>query len=201
MASRKENDELGQKILNTAQALFNRYGVEEVSMHQVAKTAGIGQGTLYRRYPSKSKICLTLMEAKIDRFFQDLDDYLCSSGEEPVSLRLRTVMYRVILLINEDLEWLRVVLTSERLEESKNNLCTNSPFGYLQLQIKSLLEHAAEQRSLKPLDPAFTSLLLVTLPRADVILHLRDMGYDAEQIAEQYCRSFVDTLFIDSPEK
>lgn len=200
MASRKENDELGQKILNTAQALFNRYGVEEVSMHQVAKTAGIGQGTLYRRYPSKSKICLTLMEAKIDRFFQDLDDYLRSSGEEPVSLRLRTVMYRVILLINEDLEWLRVVLTSERLEESKNNLCTNSPFNYLQLQIKSLLEHAAEQGSLKPLDPAFTSLLLVTLPRADVILHLRDMGCDAEQIAEQYCRSFVDTLFIDSPE-
>lgn len=201
MARRKENDELGQKILNTAQHLFNRYGVEEVSMHQVAKTAGIGQGTLYRRYPSKSKICLTLMEAKIDRFFQDIDDYLHSSGDEPISLRLRTVMYRVILLINEDLEWLRVVLTSDRLEESKNNLCTNSPFSYLQLQIKSLLEHAAEQGSLKPLDPAFTSLLLVTLPRADVILHLRDMGYDAEQIAEQYCRSFVDTLFIDSPEK
>ncbi|KKO54896.1 TetR/AcrR family transcriptional regulator [Paenibacillus sp. DMB20] len=201
MASKKENDELGQKILNTAQALFNRYGVEEVSMHQVAKTAGIGQGTLYRRYPSKSKICLTLMEAKIDRFFQDLDDYLRSSGEEPVALRLRTVMYRVVLLINEDLEWLRVVLTSERLEESKNNLCTNSPFNYLQMQIKSLLEHASEQGSIKPLDPAFTSLLLVTLPRADVILYLRDMGYDAEQIAEQYCRSFVDTLFIDSPEK
>ncbi|WP_237566266.1 TetR/AcrR family transcriptional regulator [Paenibacillus sp. EZ-K15] len=66
----KENDELGQKILDTAQALFNKYGVEDVSMHQVAKTAGIGQGTLYRRYPSKSKICFTLMEAKIDRLWR-----------------------------------------------------------------------------------------------------------------------------------
>lgn len=197
MTSRKENDEFSQKILDTAQALFNKYGVEDVSMHQVAKTAGIGQGTLYRRYPSKSKICFTLMETKIERFMEEIDVYLRSSDEERVAVRIRTVMTRVILHFNEDLEWLRVMLNSDRLEDTKNTLCENPPFIYLRSQIQSLLEHAAEQGELKPVDPVFTSILLASLPRADVILYLRDMGYNAEQIAEQYCRSVVDTLFVD----
>lgn len=47
-----------------------------------------------------------------------------------------------------------------------------------------------------PLDPQFTSVMLASLPRADIILYMRDMGYSAEQIAEEYCRSFVDPLFI-----
>lgn len=192
----KENDELGQKILDTAQALFNKYGVEDVSMHQVAKTAGIGQGTLYRRYPSKSKICFTLMEAKIDRFMEGLDVYLQSSDGEPVAYRLRTVITKVILHFNEDLEWLRVMLTSDRLEDTKNIMCENPPFTFLRLQIKRLLELAAEQGVLMPLDPQFTSVMLASLPRADIILYMRDMGYSAEQIAEEYCRSFVDPLFI-----
>ncbi|MCM3261088.1 TetR/AcrR family transcriptional regulator [Paenibacillus sp. FSL H8-0457] len=192
----KENDELGQKILDTAQALFNKYGVEDVSMHQVAKTAGIGQGTLYRRYPSKSKICFTLMEAKIDRFMEGLDVYLRNSEGETVAHRLRTVMTKVILHFNEDLEWLRVMLTSDRLEETKNIMCENPPFTYLRLQIKRLLELAAERGELMPLDPLFTSVMLASLPRADIILYMRDMGYSAEQIAEEYCRSFVDPLFI-----
>lgn len=192
----KENDELGQKILDTAQALFNKYGVEDVSMHQVAKTAGIGQGTLYRRYPSKSKICFTLMEAKIDRFMEGLDGYLQSSEGEPVAHRLRTVITKVILHFNEDLEWLRVMLTSDRLEDTKNIMCENPPFTFLRLQIKRLLEQAAEQGVLMPLDPQFTSVMLASLPRADIILYMRDMGYSAEQIAEEYCRSFVDPLFI-----
>ncbi|MGM1046377.1 MAG: TetR/AcrR family transcriptional regulator [Bacillota bacterium] len=198
MASRKQYDVLGRKILDTAQALFNKYGVEDVSMHQVAKTAGIGQGTLYRRYPSKSKICFSLMEAKIDRFMQELDDYLQSSGEESVAVRIRTIMTRLILHFNEDLEWLRIILSTGRLEDTKNELCENPPFTYLRLQIKSLLEHAAEQGELKPMDPEFTSILLSSLPRADIILYMRDKGYSAEQIADEYCRSFVDTLFVDT---
>ncbi|WP_054954905.1 TetR/AcrR family transcriptional regulator [Paenibacillus dakarensis] len=193
----KENDALGQKILDTAQSLFNQYGVEDVSMHQVAKTAGIGQGTLYRRFSSKGKICFTLMEAKIDRFIEEVDDYLQSSGEERIAVRLRTIMYKVVLLLNEDMEWLRVMLTSDRLEDTKNTLCENPPFIYFRTQIQSLLEHASEQGELRPMDPVFTSILLAALPRADIILYLHDMGYSAEQIADQYCRSFVDTLFVD----
>lgn len=196
MTSRKENDALGQKILDTAQSLFNQYGVEEVSMHQVAKTTGIGQGTLYRRFSSKSKICFTLMEAKIDRFIDELDIYLRSSGDELVALRLRTIMFRLVLLINEDLEMLRIMLIPARLEDARNTLDENAPFIYLRSQIQSLLEDAAEQGEVKPLDPLVTSILLSTLPRADIILYLRDMGYSAEEVAEQYCRSFVDPLFI-----
>lgn len=195
MRIRKENDELSRKILDTAQALFDKYGVEDVSMHQVAKTAGIGQGTLYRRYPSKSRICFSLMETKIDRFMKEIEAYLQSSGELPVMVRLRTVMTRVILHFNEDLEWLRIMLNSDTLEETKKNVCESPPFNFLHKEIRGLLNEAAQQGGLMPVDPEFTAIMLASMPRADVILYFRDHGHSAEDIAEQYCRSFVDPLF------
>ena len=49
---------------------------------------------------------------------------------EPVAHRSRTVMTKVILHFNEDLEWLRVMLTSDRLEDTKNIMCENPPFTF-----------------------------------------------------------------------
>ena len=70
------------------------------------------------------------MEAKIDRFMEGLEVYLQSAEGEPVAHRSRTVMTKVILHFNEDLEWLRVMLTSDRLEDTKNIMCENPPFTF-----------------------------------------------------------------------
>ena len=196
MTGKRACDELGQKILNTAESLFHMHGVENVSMHQVARTAGIGQGTLYRRYANKGRLCFSLMEAQIDCFMEQLDLYLRESSHEPAGIRIRIVMMRIILHFNANLEWLRIILNSERLEDAKATLEDNAPFTYLRKQLKDLLEEGMEQGGIRPVDPEFASILLGSLPRADIILYLRDKGYSAEEIAEQYCRCFIDPLLL-----
>src|SRR5690242_18987874 len=57
---RRDAAEHRQRILEVARRLFAEQGVEAVSMHQIALAAGIGQGTLYRRYANKSELCLDL---------------------------------------------------------------------------------------------------------------------------------------------
>ena len=42
---RKDSIEHRRIILQKAQLLFTEYGVDSVTMHQIAKSAGIGQGT------------------------------------------------------------------------------------------------------------------------------------------------------------
>jgi AcrR family transcriptional regulator len=58
------------RILATAQQLFAEKGVEQVNMVEIGRAAGIGQGTLYRRFANKSAICQALLDTQM-RAFQD----------------------------------------------------------------------------------------------------------------------------------
>ncbi len=48
-------------ILAAAASLFDREGVEGVSMHDIAAAAGVGKGTVYRRFGDRTALILSLL--------------------------------------------------------------------------------------------------------------------------------------------
>ncbi|RKS72214.1 TetR family transcriptional regulator [Actinomadura pelletieri DSM 43383] len=52
------------KVLEAAAALFARHGVESVSMDAVAAAAGVGKGTLFRRFGDKAGLAAALLDAR-----------------------------------------------------------------------------------------------------------------------------------------
>jgi len=54
-------------IVEAARALFEERGVTKVTMEQVARAAGVGKGTLYRRFPNKGLLCQALLDAPTRR--------------------------------------------------------------------------------------------------------------------------------------
>ena len=53
-----------QLILDAAQRLFERDGAVAVSMDRVAEEAGVGKGTLYRRFGDRAGLALALLDAR-----------------------------------------------------------------------------------------------------------------------------------------
>ncbi|MBJ7332526.1 MAG: TetR/AcrR family transcriptional regulator [Solirubrobacteraceae bacterium] len=59
-----------ERILCSAARLFSERGAEHVSMDDVAEDAGVGKGTLYRRFGDKAGLAMALLDED-DRRFQD----------------------------------------------------------------------------------------------------------------------------------
>lgn len=59
-----------EKVLAAAAALFAEHGVEHVSMDAVAAAAGVGKGTLFRRFGDKSGLAAALLDER-ERELQD----------------------------------------------------------------------------------------------------------------------------------
>jgi AcrR family transcriptional regulator len=51
------------RVLDAAARLFAEEGVDAVSMEEVARAAGVGKGTLYRRYADKGELSAALIDA------------------------------------------------------------------------------------------------------------------------------------------
>jgi AcrR family transcriptional regulator len=50
------------RVLAAAEELFATRGASEVTMDDIARAAGVGRGTLYRRYPDRASIAVALLD-------------------------------------------------------------------------------------------------------------------------------------------
>ncbi|KRM54487.1 TetR/AcrR family transcriptional regulator [Lacticaseibacillus sharpeae] len=80
-----------QEIIRCAQQLFTKYGVADVSMNRIAKTLGIGAGTLYRHYASKSALCMALVYDNLAVFADKSHSYFADTDETPI-IQFQTVL-------------------------------------------------------------------------------------------------------------
>lgn len=67
------------RILDAAALLFAERSPQDVTMDDIAKAAGVGRGTLYRRYPDRASIAVALL----DEHERDLQERLLR-GEPPL---------------------------------------------------------------------------------------------------------------------
>src|SRR5271170_5580099 len=68
-----------ERILIAGLGLIGRRGVRRLGMREIAETAGVSRGTLYRYFPSKDRVLAAAADYDAQRFSDGLDEVLASA--------------------------------------------------------------------------------------------------------------------------
>jgi AcrR family transcriptional regulator len=95
-----------RRLLETAQRLFNEQSVETITMSDIAKSAGVGKGTLYRHFSDKADLCHALLDEAMRDFQLQTLQQMGNLGQPYATLRwfieaAASYVYRHTALLNE----------------------------------------------------------------------------------------------------
>lgn len=200
MSSRKERRDAVEHrkvILQQAQLLFAEHGVDNVSMHQIAKSAGVGQGTLYRRYAHKGELCLDLMQDNIRRIHEDIEKHLEAYKDRSIRERLEKVLQVWLEYVDQKSQALASIQAPSCAE--RRTLIYHSPL-YVSLHelLRRLLEEAAVHNNKSDIDPVYMADAILAMSAPDLFLFIRhDRGYSTDKIWSNIQRLYIAPLFTD----
>ncbi|MBD2740542.1 TetR/AcrR family transcriptional regulator [Coleofasciculus sp. FACHB-1120] len=101
-------DDTHTRILQAAQRLFARQGYEGTTTRDLAATAGVAEGTLFRHFPNKKAI---LIEVATQGWVEILTDLLTELSEMGSYKAVAQVMHRRMMNLRENADMLRVCFT------------------------------------------------------------------------------------------
>lgn len=179
-----------QRILDTASKLFQQFGVERVSMNQIATEAQIGPGTLYRRYRNKGELCQDLIKDNVVLFFEDIETYIAENGSEPAEERLRGILRLFIRFRETKAQLLKGVEDFGATHRAKSG--TRHPlYNELHHLFVELFNELAINRE-GPSNSVFRADLLLAALKSEAYVFQREVrGYSPEDILEQLCALFI----------
>ena len=200
---RRDAAEHRQRILEVARHLFAEHGIDAVSMHQIAMAAGIGQGTLYRRYAHKGELCMDLLHEHYERFVEEIASLLASTAASPALERLESVLAKIVALLEEQGAMLGLVAGTEMRDGWCNESDISRHISYQRTPLylwlhelfAGLLTEAVERGELASLDVSYTvDTILAALHPAFYRFQRQERGFTSERILQGLRHIYIDGL-------
>lgn len=129
---KKRSDATHNKAIilqTTTQLLAQGEDISEMNMSEIAKKAGVGVGTLYRHFESKSLLCQVMMDEKVHDMFDEMDTFLHQHQDASV----RDKIYGILSIYLDLKEANFNVLNFIEKSNSQHQSMINIPF-YEQLK-------------------------------------------------------------------
>lgn len=145
------------RILDAARRLMAQKPISEVCMDEVAAEAGVGKGTLYRRFEDRSALCHALLDSEAVVLQQHVLGGFGLTEDAPWLLRLEHLFEALI-----DFTVKNAVLLSEAHAYEKTHDRYGHPAHHWQRQTVGLyLRQAVAAGELKPLEYETTADFLL----------------------------------------
>jgi AcrR family transcriptional regulator len=209
-AERRDAAEHRQRILEVARRLFTEQGVEAVSMHQIALAAGIGQGTLYRRYANKSELCLDLFREPYERFSEAIATLLTQAATAPALERLEGVLVMMVQFLEDQDTMCGLVVGTEERNSPRNEagssrqmtFQTTPWYRWLHELLEGLLTEAVQRSELATLDIPYTADTILSALHPAVYRFQRQVrGFSSTRILQGLCHIYANGVKAQSAPK
>jgi len=166
------------RILDAAERLFAERGPQNVSMDDVARAAGVGKGTLFRRFGDRASLARSVLSSHETAFQEAIIRGAPPLGPgAPAAQRLVAFGRGMLGLVDAHRELLLAAETGARCGRFRAG-----PYISYRLYVASLLREAAPD-----LDADYTGDALLVGLGAEFVAHLReDRGMTLEQIADGF---------------
>lgn len=188
---RRDAVENRERILQVARRLFTDEGIEAVSMHRIAQTAGVGQGTLYRHYAHKGDLCRDLMYESAERAREECDAYWVETEGRPALERLDGVIRRVVALFEEKLAYLAAI-DDACAGEHRTSKFKLPLYRWIHGIITELLNDAQAEGAIPSADVNFTADAVLATLSPDMYQYQRqERGLSQEQIVQGVRRLYT----------
>jgi TetR/AcrR family fatty acid metabolism transcriptional regulator len=126
-----------ERILDAAERVFAQHGFFAARVSEIAKEAGVADGTIYLYFKSKDEVLISLFESRMERFNQLLADAIPTSASP--TEKLLTLIRTYLTLVREQ-PMVAEVLTIELRQSSKfMKEASNPKFGDLLRTIAGLV--------------------------------------------------------------
>jgi AcrR family transcriptional regulator len=176
-----------ERVLAAAQHLFSESGVETLEIREVARTAGVGVGTVYRRFGDKAGLVASLLDER-ERIFQDrvLSGPPPLGPGAPARERLVAFLHSLADLVDENLQLLRALHGS-----TPGARFRVGAYRAWRLHATILLEEAAPG-----IDAAWFAELILAPLAADLYYHQRyELGVSRERLGQNLADA-VDAVLL-----
>lgn len=190
---RRDAVENRRRVLAAARELFAARGVDAVTMQEVARAAGIGQGTLYRRFAHKGQLCLALIADDVRALHAAVGARL-ADDDEPALDQLEFFLARLADFMERNAEFLAGAADAA-CGERRDAAHDNPFYGWQRGTVATLLDRAVARGEIAPLDTAPAADVVLAPLAIDLYLHLRHgRGYAPERILAAVRRVVFDGL-------
>ena len=169
---RRDAAENRQQILAAAARLFAARGVEAVSMDEIARAAGVGKGTLYRRYAHKGLLCQALLDGNTRRMQAAVLDGL-RDGRRAALDHLADFLGHLVAHNEENAELLGAVHDAA-FGLRRDALYRSAPYQWQRLMVLGFLRRAVAAGECPPLDTDVLADAILAPLAIDRYLYQRD---------------------------
>lgn len=184
-SERRDAAENRQLILATATRLFKKHGVESICMSEIAKAAGVGKGTLYRRFSSKGELCLALLDSELRQFQNQVIQTFREQTQKGASTRERLHWF-IEQTVAFTLKHLPLMVEISQAGSENVVQDINQPHFWMEMTVKGHLQKMQEMGEiLADTDLNYiTSALLTPLDARIMKFHIEQRGYTQAQISQ-----------------
>jgi AcrR family transcriptional regulator len=161
-------------------------------MHQIAKTAGIGQGTLYRRYAHKGDLCLDMLQDYGYQLIQQVTAYLEENKEAPAVEQLRGIVDRWIDAIEEKADLIIAMESKMNCEDDRGSFFRSPMYLFFRDKISELVARMSDSSDLPlPINPDFAAHTIICSMSPVGYYHIKEeQGFTKDEMKQSFCRIY-----------